>query len=160
MSDPDKLELVRSIQWAWADVTYPGDENIFVPDSYDDEGITEYFSGTTWKGHNTAELRAYQTALSSFFTPTAYHYWLPAYLIAAVEDPDELSQGVDSLIRSFIPPNDSATFIAEHRERMRLLTKEQKLAIVGVLEFLSWKYGTENDIRLALRHLNELSAKT
>lgn len=158
MSEPDKQRLVEQIQRAWADVQYPGDGNIFTPDSYDDEGITEYFSGTTWKGHSVENLRAHETALSTFFMPAAYHYWLPAYLLAAVEDPDELSQGVDSLVRSFVPRDASSLFKQEQQERLRLLSNEQKMAVIGVLEYLAWKYGAEEDMARALKHLYETTA--
>ena len=121
----------------------PGDENIFTPDSYDDENITEYFSGTTWQGHTIADLRSHCSAISTFFTPTAYHYWLPAYLIAAVEDPDELSQGIDSLISSISPECESSFFYKEQQKRMSLLTNEQKLAIIEVIEYITLWYEDE-----------------
>ena len=103
MDAPDKRKLVEKISNAWSNVPYPGDQNIFTPDSYDDEGITDYFSGTTWKGHKVDRLRGSCSALNVFFTPRAYHYWLPAYLIATVDDPLELSQGVQSLVASVTP---------------------------------------------------------
>ena len=112
----NKQGLIYRIERAWADAKYPGDQRIFTPDSYDDEGITEYFAGTTWKGHSIANLRAHSTAISTFFTPSAYRYWLPAYLIAAVEDPDELSQGVDSIVVSLTPAADGAQYSEEQEE--------------------------------------------
>jgi len=73
MKTSEKLKLVESISTAWATVPYPGDQNIFTPDSYDNEGNTEYFSGTTWKGHKVERLRARSSAINVFFTPRAYH---------------------------------------------------------------------------------------
>ena len=131
MEAPEKLKLVETISKAWANVPYPGDQNIFTPDSYDDEGITDYFSGTTWKGHMVERLRSRCSALNVFFTPRAYHYWLPAYLIATVEDPLELSQGVQSLVASVTPGRGWKL-----EEKMALLTNEQKLAVIKVLEYL------------------------
>jgi hypothetical protein len=131
MEASDKQKLVESIEKAWANVQYPGDQNIFTPKSYDDEGIAKYFSGTTWRGHGVAGLRSRCSAISVFFTPKAYHYWLPAYLIAAVDDPMELSQGVYSLVASVTPGKGS-----DLEERMALLTNEQKVAVIKVLEYL------------------------
>lgn len=159
MNEPDKDKLTEQVELAWSNAVYPGDENIFASDSYDDEGITCYFSGTTWEGHSVADLRARETALSTFFTPAAYHYWLASYLLAAIEDPDELSQGVDSLVRSFVPEDDSSKFKSEQQERLRLLTHEQKHAVLQVLEYLAWKYGVEEGITHALAHLYRLTAK-
>ncbi len=78
----NKKDLISKIENAWGSVKYPGDKKIFTPDSYDNEGITDYFAGTTWKGHSIENLRRHSAAISSFFTPIAWHYWLPAYLIA------------------------------------------------------------------------------
>jgi hypothetical protein len=128
---PAKKQLIDRIEKAWKDVPYPGDDQIFTPKSYDDEDVTRYFSGTSWKGHTVQDLRAHSSAISSFFTPAAYHYWLPAFLIAAVEDPDELSQGYDSIIWSLLP-NEAAEFEA----RMALLTDAQKRTIIDVIEHL------------------------
>ncbi len=131
MDAPVKRKLVETIANAWAKVPYPGDQNNFTPDSYDDEGITKYFSGTTWKGHAITGLRSRCFAINVYFTPAAYHYWLPAYLIAAVEDPLELSQGVDSLVASVTPGRGR-----DLEEKMALLTNEQKLAVTKVFEYL------------------------
>ena len=140
MEAPEKLKLVETISKAWANVPYPGDENIFTPDSYDDEGIADYFSGTTWKGHKVDRLRGRCSALNLFFTPRAYHYWLPAYLIATVEDPLELSQGVQSLVASVTPGRGWKL-----EEKMALLTNEQKLAVIKVLEYLVELFANPSD---------------
>ena len=87
----DERELIAQIEAAWAAVPYPGDAQIVAPDCLDDEGIRDYFRVTSWRGHTVDELRAHSAALSAFFTPAAWHYWLPAYLLAAVEPPRELS---------------------------------------------------------------------
>jgi len=129
-------QLIENIKRAWANVPYPGDENIFTSDSYDDEGITEYFSGTTWEGHSVEGLRDHSSAISTFFTPAAYNYWLPAYLIAAIKDPDELSQGIDCLISSLTPENRATRFSLEQRERLGLLTNKQKLILIEVIEYI------------------------
>ena len=138
LDDESKIELVERISRAWKDVPYPGVENIFTPDSYDGEGITDYFKDTTWQGHKPEILRAHDSAISTFFTKEAYHYWLPAFLIAAVEDPDELSQGVDALVESFIP--DDSWSKEEYLSRMAMLTNEQKRVIINVIEYLAETY--------------------
>jgi len=90
----DAAEVIRSIEAAWHGVSYPGDDKIFTPDSYDDEDITNYFRGTTWRGHSPAKLRAHSSAFT-FFTPEAFHYWLPAFLIAAIQSPEQADVVVD-----------------------------------------------------------------
>jgi len=123
-------KLIKQIEDAWADAKYPGDEFIFTPDSYDDEDITDYFRDTTWKGHSVAELRAHCSAISSFFTPQAWLYWLPAYLIAAIEDPEELSQGIDSITTSL------SNRYPDSKDRIALLNTAQKIALVHFYQYL------------------------
>ena len=50
-----------------------------------DEGIVDYFRGTTWHGHAVADLRYHSVALV-FFTDAAFRYWLPAFMLAALGD--------------------------------------------------------------------------
>ena len=73
MDARDKRLLVSRIEKAWSGVASPADEHIFTPDSYDDEDITAYFCGTTWRGPTAAALRAHCPAISVFFTPVAFH---------------------------------------------------------------------------------------
>lgn len=134
MTIHDKKSLLREIEEAWSGVAYPGDANIFTRTSYDDEDITRYFSGTTWKGHATCDLRAHASAISVFFTPVAYQYWLPAYLTAAVNEPDELSQGIDSILYSMDSTNLRGPEACD--ERLAVLTGTQKNALLHVLEFV------------------------
>ena len=131
----DKQGIIDAIEMAWAEVPYPGDKNIFTPTSYDDEGITEYFSGTDWRHHPAEDLRRRCFALSRFFTPPAFHYWLPAYLFAALENPLEFSQGTECLIDSFLPGR-----VDDLLEKMALLTFDQKLAVIMVFESLVRTY--------------------
>ena len=135
MTQSEKQTLIEAISSAWKDVPCPGTENIFTPDSYDDEGITEYFKDTTWHGHKPEILRGFDSAISTFFTNEAYHYWLPAFLIAAVENPEELSQGTDAIVRSFIPEDYWRK--EEYYSRMAMLTNEQKMVIISVIEHLA-----------------------
>lgn len=127
--------LIAKIEKAWGHVAYPGDDNIFTPHSYDDEGIRDYFAGTTWRGHSVVSLRAHCSAISGFFTPVAYVYWLPAYLIALLEAPDDLSQGVDSMVFSLLSDHWMAPADkSEYNARMSLLSREQITVIADVFE--------------------------
>ncbi len=159
MDELDKQRLVANVKRAWAGVPYPGDENIVTSDSCDDEGTTEYFSGTTWNGHAPADLRAHSAAISTYFTPPAYCYWMPAYLIAAVEDPEELGQGVDSIVDSLTPEEEGSPFRQEQRERVESLTHEQRRAVISILEYLFWKENPwwTREEKLALKYLYEIT---
>ena len=145
MHDSVAESIVEKIKCAWDGVPYPGDTNIFTPHSYDDEDITDYFRGTTWEGHAVKSLRRHSSAISTFFTPLAFHFWLPAYLIAAIEDPEELDSGLNSLISSLLPERDNSPSVIEHQERIALLTNEQRRAVIATLEFIIQKWCSENE---------------
>ena len=119
-------EAIRLIEDAWRDVPYPGDGKIFTPESYDDEDIVNYFGGTTWRGHNPADLRAHSSAFT-FFTPEAFHYWLPAFMIAAIQDPAEADVIVD-YIPWYLTDRDVS-------KRWPLFSPAQRQALGGYLRF-------------------------
>ena len=116
-------EVIQSIEDAWREVVYPGDSKIFTPDPYDDEGITRYFRGTTWRGHEPADLRAHSSAFT-FFTPEAFHYWFPAFMIAAIQSPEEADVVVD-----LIPWSVSDCYSAQ---RWPLFSQAQRHAVPAI----------------------------
>ena len=81
--------IVAQIEAAFADTPSPGtDYDDISATKYDDEGIVDYFRGTTWRGHRVRDLRCHEAALS-FFTDKAFRYWLPAFRLAELENPTE-----------------------------------------------------------------------
>jgi hypothetical protein len=140
-------EVIRLIEDAWRDVPYPGDSNIFTPDSYDDEDIANYFGGTTWSGHSPIGLRSHSSALT-FFTAKAFHYWFPAFLIAALQDREEADVVVEQ-----IPSSLSDSYAPE---RWALFTRAQKHAVAAYFRFQIERFpeGAANE-RKALAILKE-----
>jgi len=122
----NSAEVIRLIEDAWREVPYPGDDKIFTPDSYDDEDIVNYFGGTTWRGHDPADLRAHSSAFA-FFTPEAFHYWMPAFMIAAIQHPEEADVVCDRIPDSLSGPHAS--------ERWPLFSAPQRRAVAAYLRF-------------------------
>lgn len=138
----DATTVIRSIEEAWRGVPYPGDDKIFTPDSYDDEDITNYFRGTTWRGHDVVKLRGHRSAFT-FFAPEAFHYWLPAFLIAAIENPAEADVIVD-----FIPWSVSDSYASQ---RWSLFSQVQRRAVAAYLSLQIEKFpDVADDERKAL----------
>lgn len=79
-------ELIAEIESAWSGATPPASDNISMP-TYDDEGTSDYFRGKTWRGHTAAQLRSLDFSLT-ILTPEAFAYFLPAYMIADIQDPE------------------------------------------------------------------------
>lgn len=151
--------VIDKIKRAWGSAIYPGDDNIFLPGANED--FTDYFFGTTWEGHSAESLRWHHFSFFGFFTPVAYHYWLPAYLIASIEDPEELDVGVGSVVGSFIPIVRDSVIDPEQSERLALLTNEQKLAVIGTLEIIIEQSESETypayDEKTALNYIRSIT---
>ena len=95
-----KTALIAEIRAVFADVPYPGDDNITSTTYPWDEGVSDYFRGTTQEGHSAKDLRCHKEALS-FFLPEAYHYYLPAFIVAVLEDSEAADNIYGSLICDF-----------------------------------------------------------
>lgn len=91
-----KQQLIELIQSAWGNATLPDRDNISSP-TYDDEGVSAYFAGKTWRGHAAAQLRRLDFA-PNIFTEDAFAYYLPAYLIADLEDPETSDTNIERVL--------------------------------------------------------------
>jgi hypothetical protein len=131
----DADELVRLIEAAWRDVPYPGDGHIIHPGPPDIDDIVDYFAGTTWRGHDATDLRCHSAAFS-YFTPEAFHYWLPAFMIAAVRDPRSADVILDN-IPSVVAPEHPYDWRERDREHdtWRRFTQPQRDAVAAYLRY-------------------------
>jgi hypothetical protein len=79
------MSLKQTIEEAFADVEYPGDQNITrCPyNCAECRRVAEFFKGRTWTGQNDEELRPQHVALT-LFTPEAFHYFLPAFMLVSI----------------------------------------------------------------------------
>ncbi len=91
-------DLVERIFEAFVSAPYPGDDNICKTEW--DEGVSDYFRGTTARGHDPADLHWHLVALS-FFTDEAFRYWLPAFMQAELEAPEVTDSIAHDMVRSF-----------------------------------------------------------
>src|SRR5262249_25260855 len=77
-------ELARKIEAAFAAVEYPGDDNLVnIPIHWSCEDIPEEFRGKHWKNISARLAYWYRTELPCF-TPSALHFYFPAFLIASL----------------------------------------------------------------------------
>lgn len=91
-----EIELVTMIRSAWENASPPEPGNISQP-TYDDEGVADYFAGKSWQGHTAAPLRRLSHALT-FFTDEAFAYYLAAYMIADIEEPEASDINVEGML--------------------------------------------------------------
>lgn len=88
----NKEELQRNIKSAFADVPYPGNGSLGVPEGgHDSELVENILRGRNWRTLAPSELNRITL---NFMTPEAFHYYLPAYLLIAFEEQDGDPGGV------------------------------------------------------------------
>lgn len=80
------MGLKQTIAEVFAAVPYPGDANITRCPYHCSEcqRIANFFKGKTWTGFTLEELRNYHVALS-LFTPEAFQFFLPAFMLVSAD---------------------------------------------------------------------------
>jgi hypothetical protein len=128
--------LVQEVRAAFSDVPYPGDDRITGSCYPWDEGVSDYFRGKGQDGHRVEVLREHVAALS-FFLPEAYHYYLPAFVIAELEDPETADIICDSIFYDF--SHDKADSLIAR------LTPAQRQAMFHYFEYYRNTYNHSNE---------------
>lgn len=91
---------------AFAATPYPGDDSLVVDQSgFDPEcnEIAREFRGKDWKDISVEMLLKYKEALP-LFTPAAFRYYLPAYMIGCTDFYDQMDVALDSTLFNLTPP--------------------------------------------------------
>jgi hypothetical protein len=87
---------------------YPGNERLVVDQSGNDpEGtaIASAFRGKEWEDVSVEMLRSHADALP-LFTPAAFRYYLPAYMIGAIDHFYDLGVALDGVLFNLRPPEE------------------------------------------------------
>ena len=87
------MSLKQTIESVFTDVPYPGDGNITRCPYHCAEclAVAKFFKGRSWQGNTVEELREHHTALA-LFTPEAFHYFLPAFMLASIDGYDKFTE--------------------------------------------------------------------
>lgn len=154
------MSLQESIESAFADVPYPGDDRIADhKDCPECDDVREHFRGATWRGHTVAELQQYQSVLP-LFTPEALQYFLPAFMLVSLGAWREADDIPFSIMYMCLPSdlNEAAGLRQHRRGRFGIFTRRQREAIADYLR--EWAgsdspfvEGHVNDIRRAIERL-------
>jgi hypothetical protein len=129
------MTVQESIESAFADVPYPGDDRIADhQDCPECDEVRAHFRGATWHGHTVAELQQYQSVLP-LFTPEALQYFLPAYMLVSLEAWREADDIPFSILCVCLPPDprEDAGLRQHRRERFVIFTPRQREAIAAYL---------------------------
>ena len=145
-------ELKSLIRSAFADTEYPGGDNIAGCSRIgcdDCDPLAEHFKGTTWQQHNLQTLAGY--AGIGFFYPQALHYYLPAYMLAEIENcrlaeihfsqSEEYQEYPDPLpnldISHCFLPSEHESIQQEREKFVALFSDEQRRAVTEYLKFIA-----------------------
>jgi hypothetical protein len=139
-------DLVARIEAAFAARPHPGDTEI-TRCTYDPVNggtmdgpcwecveMAEFFAGRSWRGVRGWELRRYGDA-NALFTVEAYCYYLPAYLTAAIREPDACGACVECLPFRFGPKPDDLWGNERLGHILRELTPVERGAVRAYFQF-------------------------
>jgi hypothetical protein len=131
------MSLRDKIETAFADVKHPGDENITrCPYHCSECGrVAEFFKGRTWTGNTGEDLKLQHTALT-LFTPEAFQYFLPAFMLASMDVYQKGDPIPDSIRFHF---EYSAEVQGHFQVRMSKFTRAQRESIVDYLVHMERK---------------------
>lgn len=139
-------DLIAQIEAAFIARQHPGDDNI-TRCSYDKKNggrfegacfecadMAAFFQGRTWKELTAAEMRR-EGSTDSLFTIPAYCYFLPAFLIAAIRDPEEADVCLDHLRFRFGPTSDDVYGQERLTQILAELTADERAAARAYFHF-------------------------
>ncbi len=128
--------LVQEIVDAFKDLTCPSDSELLHPDCFDDVDILEFYGGVRWQEMtDTMVVRGY--AAPAAFSPRAFQYYLPAYLIWTLKNPDSPEYAGESLLLALDPASDGERLHAFKKSKFQMLTPQQVSVVRKFLRLLS-----------------------
>lgn len=136
--------FTERVSAAWASVL-PPEEAAITDHSCDEcDEITAYFAGKVWHEITNLGDLSYHADALFLFSNVAFHYYLPAYMCATLENPDAVGVVPDNIASSF-----RLEFGPASQDRLELFDSRQRMLVGEFLEMLLPELGDEdqNDIR-------------
>lgn len=131
----EKIEEARSrILTAFGKTSYPGDGHLLHELSTAAEEVEEFRGLTNWKAI-PAEVLTRNNGSLAFFSPEAFRFYLPAYMLHALDHFAEGEAEVDNTIYCLEPP--AGDLLDYWRSRVEALDRAQREAVVAFLEAVS-----------------------
>jgi hypothetical protein len=134
MSEESRLERLKSkIRDVFAEAKYPGDDQILYDRNHCPEcqQVATDFQGQPWPQVSLKILRFNRENFGSQFTPAGFRFYLPAYLLAALEDGDVLEYTLFALL-----PLDKPDAVARWQEKIQGLSVEQRGVVREFLDYI------------------------
>lgn len=160
-----EIAVRATIRKAFARTPYPGDEKLVIARAGEDpecDQIAESFRGKNWRELPAGVIRGFADSLP-LFTPAAFRYYLPAYMLASLgpnEEPASMREPMPGrapdtafdwydvvnfvLFRLTLPelPEDCEYFLA----RARQFSVEERRAIARYLHLIAERKEIDSDV--------------
>jgi hypothetical protein len=121
------MSVSSQIKKAFSNVARPSDDALF---QFDSEGADAVFRGHRWDEISVADLHCHSFALLAF-TPSAFVYFLPAFMIASLEN-KHLGL-TDAVIDAVCPPKNNPKRPSYERWWSHL-SRAQRLCVIAFVE--------------------------
>lgn len=125
-----KLQLAEKVRRSFRDVPAPVRISVLRGDEdFESFLVEQAFREKHW-GDLTPELAQSRPQAIAFFSPEAFRYFLPGYLLLALEDISSLDVSLISLLSALAGPT-------YHQERLGMLSEIQLATVLAVLDALT-----------------------
>ena len=150
------MSVQTTIETAFRDAPYPGDQNITTCKCAECEKIGAHFRNTTWQQHSLQQLQQHQTAIS-LFTPEALRYFLPAFMARSLGAWWDTCLIPFFIAQQFVPRAGTEDALSRrHRDsRWAAFTPEQWQAVAAYLREYAASEAVlgKNDVQRAIARL-------
>ena len=129
------MDIVETIERAFGNVERPPNEAFIHPESIDYGDIEPLFEFGSWRDMSDDEVEGLYASLS-FMSAEAFRYFIPAYLLYCVRNPESPAAVIDSTVWSFLPELFEENLHPYIKSRWVLFDDAQRDAIAAFLEFM------------------------
>lgn len=144
----EALRVKSDIEKAFADVPYPGYENLVHIQRPEDIDVAEHFKDIRWldwKDKPSLVLSKVSSGDLFLLSKEAYRYYLPLYMIQALVDYEKADLFPSEIIHSLAPVANKPAINKYVSRRISLMTPTQLKAILSYLEFFKREHGSKFD---------------
>jgi hypothetical protein len=147
------------IEAAFADATYPGDDNIAEHQNCPEcDDVRAYFRGKAWRDLKFPELHQFHESLP-LLTPQAFRYFLPGYMTAVLDNWEQADMIPYSIIQIGGYQDEAWNVREETKENRKIFSGKQREAIAAWLrelyQFDSFFWPDEKAMEYTVRQILE-----
>ncbi len=159
------MSLHDHIVAAFGDTSYPGDDRLTIYDAAgrSSDETFQLLHGCNWREMPVLEFIHGDTPIPDL-TPEAFHYYMPALLLASLDDTVEANSDIAGSLAFYLSPSSARNTTGEfpyddteaYNRRISLFTEDQRAVIIQVLnEYVVHGWQDQDDIRHTVEVLRQ-----